>query len=53
MLLPKKNRVVRTTRSESREETPKEGMNRKILFNVKPIVHRTNVKRHDAVLHRE
>jgi hypothetical protein len=40
----KKDRIVFTTRSKSREETPKEGMDRKNPSENKRIVRCTNVK---------
>ncbi|CDX32077.1 hypothetical protein MPLSOD_140463 [Mesorhizobium sp. SOD10] len=46
----KKDRVVFTTRSKSREETPKEGMDRKNLPDDRIIVRRTNVNRHQGFL---
>ena len=41
----KKDRIVCTTRSKSREETPKEGMDRKTCPRIEGIVRCTNVKR--------
>jgi hypothetical protein len=45
----KKDRIVCTTRSKSREETPKEGMDKETLSEMKGIVRCTNVKRSSGV----